>query len=263
MYRGWLKVPGLAGAGVAQDVGGIIGSVAGGLIGGDSASDAAEEQGDASRYASDIQKQMYDQTREDQQPYLEGGYKSLDRLLLMLGLKGNKGDKNFGILTKQFAPGDLANDPGYQFQLAEGEKGINRAASANGMNLSGATLKALQKYGQGLASTTFGDAWNRNQASKGNIFNWLSGVSGSGQSATNQVGQAGANYATAAGNNAIGAANASAAATMAQGNMWANTANKAIAGWQGAPWYTQGATQPITQQQGTYTGDGFAVWGET
>lgn len=248
---------------IVQDPVSAIVGIGGSLISARATRKASSDQRKGAEYASDIQKEMYDQTREDQEPYREGGYKALDKLLLMLGLQGNKGDKNFGILTKQFAPGDLASDPGYQFQLAEGEKGINRASAANGTNLSGATLKALQKYGQGLASTSFGDAWNRNQASKGNIFNWLSGVSGNGQSATNQVGQAGANYANAAGNNAIGAANASAAATMAQGNMWANTANKAVAGWQGTPWYTQGASQPITQQQGAYTGDGFSVWGET
>jgi len=60
-----------------------------------------------------------------------------------------------------FNPEDLASDPGYQFQLAEGEKALARNQAARGNYFSGSAMKAAQDYGQGLASTTFDAANNR------------------------------------------------------------------------------------------------------
>lgn len=61
----------------------------------------------------------------------------------------------------QFTGEDLASDPGYQFQLAEGEKALSRNQAARGNYFSGAALKAAQDYGQGLAATTFDAANSR------------------------------------------------------------------------------------------------------
>lgn len=47
--------------------------------------------------------------------------------------------------------------PGYQFRKAEGEKAIRRLASAKGHLGSGAMYKDLMRYGQGLASSEYGD----------------------------------------------------------------------------------------------------------
>lgn len=57
---------------------------------------------------------------------------------------------------KPFAPRDpnqIMNDPAYQFQMGQGQQAIERSAAAKGTLLTGGTLKALQRYGQGLAST--------------------------------------------------------------------------------------------------------------
>ena len=56
------------------------------------------------------------------------------------------------------------SDPGYQFRLQQGEQAINRAASARGGRYGGATLKALQEHGQGLASQEFANFSARRQA---------------------------------------------------------------------------------------------------
>ncbi len=58
--------------------------------------------------------------------------------------------------TEQFKardPNQIAQDPAYQFQLAQGLRGIQSGAAAKGTLLTGGTLKALDSYGQGLAST--------------------------------------------------------------------------------------------------------------
>jgi hypothetical protein len=56
---------------------------------------------------------------------------------------------------------DLANDPGYQFEMEQGTRGIEAGASAGGTLHSGRTLKELAKYQQGLASTRFNEAFQR------------------------------------------------------------------------------------------------------
>ena len=58
-------------------------------------------------------------------------------------------------------PADIANDPGYQFRSAEGEKAIQRSAAAHGTLLSGGTLKSLERYRQGIASDEAGKAFDR------------------------------------------------------------------------------------------------------
>lgn len=60
-----------------------------------------------------------------------------------------------------FSYEDMVGDPGYQHRLAEGEKAIRRQANASSGVHSGATLKAIQAYGQNLASEEFAAARNR------------------------------------------------------------------------------------------------------
>lgn len=61
----------------------------------------------------------------------------------------------------KFNPGDLTQDPGYQFRLQEGQKALERSLAAKGLGTSGRALKAAQEYGQGLADTTYNEAYNR------------------------------------------------------------------------------------------------------
>lgn len=50
---------------------------------------------------------------------------------------------------------DYKNQTGYQFQMDQGTGAINDNAASRGLLQSGSTAKALQGYGQGLASNTF------------------------------------------------------------------------------------------------------------
>lgn len=67
-------------------------------------------------------------------------------------------------LAQGFNPGDLTQDPGYQFRLQQGEEALARRMAASGLGQSGAALKAAQEYGQGLADQTYNDAFQRYQA---------------------------------------------------------------------------------------------------
>lgn len=51
--------------------------------------------------------------------------------------------------------GGFQQSPGYQFAFDEGMRGVNNAFAARGMLNSGARMKALTKYGQGIADQEY------------------------------------------------------------------------------------------------------------
>lgn len=79
----------------------------------------------------EFQREMWDWQKQQAAPWQEAG------------LRGLGGYEN--LLNN---PWGVANLPGYQFGLSQGTQAIDRSASAEGMNLSGATLKGLNRYGQ-------------------------------------------------------------------------------------------------------------------
>ena len=58
-------------------------------------------------------------------------------------------------------PSSIQKTPGYQFQVDEGNRAITRSAAAKGALNSGGILAELAKYGQGMASTEYGNQVNR------------------------------------------------------------------------------------------------------
>ena len=83
------------------------------------------------------------------------------------------------------------NTPGYQFGLNEGAKTVQASAAARGGLNSGATLKALTKFGNDYAD----------QQGYTPYMNRLAALSGMAQTSTNTTGQLGANYANQVGAN--------------------------------------------------------------
>ena len=145
---------------------------------------------------------------------------------------GDPNDPAFGSLMRRFGMEDFEADPGYQFRKEEGMRGVEGGAAARGGLLSGAALKAIQKYGQGLASQEYGNAYNRFTGDQTNQYNRLAGIVNTGQGATNQVSNAAGQYAqnTASNNAALG--NAQAAGSIAQGNAWSQGIGQAFNGYQ-------------------------------
>jgi len=218
----------------------VIGSS---LINSMGASDAADTAAQASGQASaasieeqrrqyDLnraeQRRQYDINRADQAPYLTAGTGAVNRLAAGVGYGGE-----FGATTPFNFQYDPNADPGTAFRMSEGIKALDRSAAARGGLLSGATLKGVQRYGQDLGSQEYNNAFNRyvtgfnaNTGERNSLFNRLSGVSGTGQTATNQIGAQGANMASN-----IGAQGATMASNIGNLNMTsaANTGNAAMA----------------------------------
>lgn len=132
---------------------------------------------------------------------------------------------------QQFTGENLASDPGYQFALGQGEQALDRAARARGGFDSGAAVKDLLRFNEGLASQRFNEAFNRDQINKTNTFNWLSGLSGTGQTTASQIGSFGANNANTVGNLVTGAGNARAAGIVGGANAVNNTIGNIANNW--------------------------------
>src|SRR3990167_5094830 len=190
---------------VAVAVGGA--ALVGGMLGGSAAKKAAKEQTAASQAAIGEQRRQFDTTRADLAPWMEAGQAGLGRMRDLLGL-------GTSTLTPEQV---MEQSPGYQFRLGQGEQAIDRAAGAQGMRRSGATLKALTRFGQDYASNEFG-----------NIYNLLAGISGTGQQTGAQLGGFGAQNAGTIGNLMTGAANARGAAGIAGANAWQNALNTGV-----------------------------------
>lgn len=183
------------------------GSVAGGIISANAASSAADQQAAAAREANALQKSMYEQGRADQEPWRKAGASALS------GMQ----DADF---SRDFAASDFTKDPGYEFRMAEGQKALERSAAARGGLQSGGTLKALTRYGQGVASDEYGKAYDRFNMDRDRRFGRLSSIAGMGQAAAAGQAAAGQNYASQVGSNTMGAANAAGAAGIASANAW-------------------------------------------
>lgn len=199
----------------------ILGSVLGSNEQANAAQSAADTSAGATKYAADIQKQIYDQTRADQTPWREAGANSLAQLVSGTGANGE--------YLRPFSMADYTADPGYKFRLAEGQKALDRSAAARGGLQSGAALKAAARYGQDYGSNEYQNAYNRYQSNQSNKFNRLASLAGVGQTANNALQQAGQNYATGVGGltmaNADTAGNAALAAGNARASMYGGIGN--------------------------------------
>ena len=193
-----------------------------GLMGADAAKSAAGTQAQSARDALDFQKQQFNTIQQQTTGGRAAGANALNQLgalgsgtYQMYDANGNPIGAGIGsgYLTQQYTPEEFAKgiDPGYQFRLQQGQEATNRMANMGGGLISGNALKGAQDYTQGLASTEFGNAFNRFQTGRQNIYNTLAGIAGLGQNMTNTSAQAGGQAATAVGNTLqnIGAAQAS------------------------------------------------------
>lgn len=196
------------------------GAVLGSLIGARSSKKAANTQAAAADRATELQREQYNQTRLDNAPTRERGDLAGGRLSDLMGLSKNTGADGYGSLNQRFDGSMMLNEPGYQFGLDQGVQGVQRSAAGRGGLYSGATLKALTRFGNDYASTKYGQAADRFNNDQNTQFNRLSGIAGTGQVATNNVNAAGQSFANNAGNIGMQGADARASGTMGQANAW-------------------------------------------
>ena len=196
---------------------------------------------DANRDATGVQKDMYETTRTDNEPWRAAGQAALKNLTDLL---------DSGQLSSRFA-GKLDNEPGYDFARKEGMKAIDSRMSARGGN----GIKAGAEYVTGLANQHYNDAFNRWNTENTGTYNRLSNMAGLGQAAVNQVTGSGQNAATQTGANYINLGNSLAGSAINQGNIYANALNQGLGYYNNQNWW-QGGGQKKVMPDGTvvYTG---------
>ena len=209
-------------------------ALVGGGIAAAASSSAADKQAKAAANATALQKDIFEQQTEMQAPFRTGGLTAQNRLMTLLGLNPNTTladgttlpagvnvDPNapdYGKYARDFGMSDYQADPGYAFRLKEGLKALDAQAARRGGLISGAALKAANRYGQDYASNEYTNAFNRYQTNRSNQLQPLQSLMGAGQSATNATSNAAGAYGTNAGNNMLASANAQASGQIGAAN---------------------------------------------
>lgn len=160
---------------------------------------AAKAQKNAAAQQVAESRRQYDLTRSDFEPWREAGNGALSKLEMLYGLKPADGGATPASM--------VASTPGYQFRYDEGMKAIQRSAAARGALKTGSAVKALQRFGDGIASQEYDGFASR-----------LAQIAGVGQAATGSTAAAGDN-ASARISAAYGAAGD------ARASAYANTGN--------------------------------------
>jgi hypothetical protein len=172
----------------------MSGFIAGSIIQGYGANKAAKTQAEAQREATAAQERMFQRQTELQEPFRRVGVNALPELV--------EASRYTPFGMEQFQ-----QDPGYGFRLKEGLRALESSAAARGGLLSGNQMRGVTRFGQGLASDEYTNAFNRYQAERAARLNPLQSLAGMAQSSANtltgaagQYGQNMAEGATAMGN---------------------------------------------------------------
>lgn len=223
----------------------VVGAVGGGLIAKNAAKGAANAQQRATDTAVGEQQREFDLNQANEQPYLDAGKTAL-------------GQYQTDINKPTTAADVMGGDPGYQFGLDQGQTALDRKIAAMGGRVSGAALKATDRYATGYATTGYNAAYQRSQ----DRLNRLAALAGLGQTATGASaasGQASTNAITALQSQQ---GDASAASTLAQGNIWGNAGNQIAALAQ--RYYMPGSPSPAYSYPGGGNGTGaYTSGGQT
>lgn len=182
--------------------GAIVGSA---LIGSSASRSAGESQAAASREASQLSNDQFQQTRQDQMPWMRAGERALGKLEGLVDYT-------------PFSYDEFTKDPGYAFRLKEGQKTLDAQAAARGGLISGNALRAATSYGQEMGSQEYTNAFNRYQQERAARLQPLQSLAGVGQTTAANLGQAGAANANTMGNYLTGGAAADAAGRVGAAN---------------------------------------------
>ena len=175
--------------------------VGGALIGAIGSNMAASKQAAGQYAAANTQAGMFNTLVHQEQPFLKSGYGATWALNNILD------PANAGELSNY-----ISNLPGYQFQLKTGGQALTNSMTPGSGALSGATLKSLMSFNQGLA----GQYYN-------NYVSQLLQQAQLGQNAAGNLGTSGSTLGTG-----IAQAQAAAAGSQAAGIVGATNALSSI-----------------------------------
>lgn len=199
----------------------IIGSS---LIGGAAsifgAQSAADAQTTAANNATALQREMFNKTQENLQPYINTGTNALADL---------------SKLSTTFANNPIALDqdwlestPGYKWNLAQGNKSVINSMAARGLGSSGSAIRGGATFASGLADSTYQNQFSNELANRQFQLGAATTPVTIGESAAANLGTIAQNTGAQMGSNIIGAGNAQAGADIATGNAISGTSNALV-----------------------------------
>lgn len=227
----------------------VIGSS---LIGANASENAADTQAAAANRSADLQREQFERQVQLQEPWRQAGIGALNQLIPLTS--------NY----QRFGMDQFQADPGYAFRLSEGIKALERSAAARGGLLSGATGKALQRYGQEMGSQEYMNAFNRYQTERNAQLNPLQSLAGIGQTATNALGNAGQTMASNVGNAMMGGAAARASGYVGGANAFTGGLGTYLNYTQGQNLLNTlrpGQAAPIESRETPMAPSGYEVYG--
>ena len=195
--------------------------------------------------------QYFGQAKDALNPYVQAGQTSMNTLQNYL--TGNNA-KAAGIgggganLLSTFQPTmeQLAQTPGYQFTLQQGQQAAQNSAAAKGLGYSGNAIKSGVDYASGLASTTFQQQLQNYMNQNLQAYNMLMGPTQIGATAAGQLGNAAIQTGQLTGNAMMGAGTALGQGVMGSANAQAQGTNALYGGI--ASGLTNVASLPIMAQ---------------
>ncbi len=186
--------------GIAAAVGAAAAVASAGTAIAGAASGGSKQSSDVSSgqaAANAAETKAYTDFSNNATPYISTGSNALSAASDAAGLNGATGSAN--------ALAAFQASPGFAYQEAQGLSAIDNGAASTGTLRSGNTIRAEETLGSNLANQDFSNYYNR-----------LSGLAGSGLTATNTLGSAGLSAAA-------GIAGTDASAATAQANVTGNT----------------------------------------
>lgn len=211
----------------------VGGNLISGMMGADASQSAAQTQANAADNATATELGMFNQTQANVAPWLDAGQASLKDLMAGIQPGGQYAQTPYTPFTMD----QFHSDPGYQFQLQQGENAItNQMSKSGGANSN--NMKGLMSFSQGLANTDYQQALNNyiqqfqlGNSSKQQQFSNVSGISAEGLGAGLKQGQIGAQVGQDVGSNIIGAGNATAAGKVGSVNAMTGAGSSAYNQW--------------------------------
>jgi len=214
-----------------------VGIIGAGVVGAIGANMAANKQASGQTAAANTQAGMFNTIVGQEQPFLQGGYGAENNLNFLMNPNNSDQISNY-----------IQSLPGYQFQLKTGGQALTNSMTPGSGALSGATLKSLMSFNQGLA----GQYYN-------NYVSQLLQQAQLGQNAAGNLGTSGTQLGTG-----IAQAGAAAAGSQAAGIVGETNALSSIPlGMMMMSGNGGGGGGYITQTGGTGSGGGYGGGGST
>lgn len=149
----------------------MVGAAAITVVGGYMSNKEANKGNEAS---IDEQRRQYDQSRQDQLPWLQAGTGALAQMQAL-----NSGDFS-----------SFKQSPDYQFSYDQGMQALDRSAAARGGLYSGGHSADAMKFGSGLAAQNYNTFYNRLQSMAGQGQTTAGSLQTLGQNVANNIGAA-------------------------------------------------------------------------